>query len=263
MLNDGANSATLTVATGSDTIGAAVILDSSVTMLPAAGSKLTVSGGISGAGGLTVNAPGTVVLTGANSYRGGTVVSAGRLVLTNSSAIPDGSSLTVGADATSLFGHSTGATNSIAAATTSNTSATNVASVAAIAASSNPVSLVQTAADLPAPVAVPTPSLVSVANVVVNSPVPTSTIVTTPPVALPLPASAPGPQRKILSKSVLAAVLGTSIAEQAVWASTAKRTAGDLAWLGQVANSSDILQQQRRKDMAILALDAVLAQYGQ
>jgi hypothetical protein len=38
--------------------------------------------------------------------------------------------------------------------------------------------------------------------------------------------------------------------------------AGDLAWLGQVANSLDTSDQQRKTDVAILALDAVFAEFG-
>jgi autotransporter-associated beta strand protein len=53
---------------------------------------------------LTVDDQGTVVLSGANSYSGGTAVSDGTLVLTNASAIASGTSLTIGTDATSLFG---------------------------------------------------------------------------------------------------------------------------------------------------------------
>jgi autotransporter-associated beta strand protein len=41
-----------------------------------------------------------------------------------------------------------------------------------------------------------------------------------------------------------------------------RRHVGDLAWVGQDANSSDNSDQQRKKDVAILALDAVFAQYG-
>ena len=45
----------------------------------AAASQLTISGGLSGAGeSLTVNGPGTVVLSGAGGYTGGTTVAAAR-----------------------------------------------------------------------------------------------------------------------------------------------------------------------------------------
>src|SRR5208337_1629326 len=83
---------------GSQTISAPVELESNLVVLPAAGSQLTLSGGISGVGqSLTVNDQGTVVLTGADSYSGGTDVVAGTLIATNSSAIAFGTSLTVGA----------------------------------------------------------------------------------------------------------------------------------------------------------------------
>ena len=79
-----------------NTITDSLVFDSNVTVLPAAGSQLTISGAINGQGGLTVNAPGTLVLSGANGYTGGTTVSAGTLVLSNSSAIAAGTGLTVG-----------------------------------------------------------------------------------------------------------------------------------------------------------------------
>ena len=88
---------------GSDTITNSLVFDSNVTLLPAAESTLTISGGISGKGGLTINAAGTVVLSGDNGYTGGTTVSAGTLVLSNSSAIAFNTSLTVGAGGVFIF----------------------------------------------------------------------------------------------------------------------------------------------------------------
>ena len=103
-LNNGESDATLTVAGGSDTISAPLVLGSNVTVLPAASSKLIISGGVSGAGkSLTVDGPGTVVLRGANSYTGGTTVSVGTLFLADSSAIAANTSLTVGAGGTVVF----------------------------------------------------------------------------------------------------------------------------------------------------------------
>ena len=89
-------------------------------MLPAAGSQLTISGGISGTGqSLSVNGQGTVDLSGANSYTGGTTVSAGTLAVTNPSAIAANTSLTVGAGGVFVFDPSAAATPSpVAAATT-------------------------------------------------------------------------------------------------------------------------------------------------
>ncbi len=48
MLNNGNSPALLTVSAGTHTIGAPTVLDSNVTLLPAAGSQLTISGGLSG-----------------------------------------------------------------------------------------------------------------------------------------------------------------------------------------------------------------------
>lgn len=69
----------------------------------------------SGAGGLIITGPGTVTLSGPNSYTGGTTVSAGTLLITAVSALPDGGSLTVGADASSIFGASQAASSLSAA----------------------------------------------------------------------------------------------------------------------------------------------------
>ena len=61
------------------------------------------SGVISG-GSLAKEGSGTLILSGSNDYRGGTVVDAGTLILASSAALLDGSGLTVGAGASQLFG---------------------------------------------------------------------------------------------------------------------------------------------------------------
>ena len=65
-------------------------------------------------------------MSGTNSYSGGTIVDAGTLVATTSSAIPDGTSLTIGAGGTLIFdpmfiaaSHATTATASVMSAATS------------------------------------------------------------------------------------------------------------------------------------------------
>ena len=104
VLNNGTNPATLTVTSGTHTISAPIVLDSNVKLLPAPGTQLTLSGGLSGAGySLTVAAGGTVVLSGANSYTGGSIVAMGTLVMTNSSSIPTNMGLTIGAGGTFIF----------------------------------------------------------------------------------------------------------------------------------------------------------------
>ncbi len=67
------------------------------------GNTVTLSGVLSGSGGLRKIGAGVLVLDGANSYRGGTIVLAGTLVIDSASALADGSSLTVGQNASLLF----------------------------------------------------------------------------------------------------------------------------------------------------------------
>ena len=88
---------------GTDTIMSTLTLGGAVTVLPANGSQLTIAGGISGPSSLTVDDLGTVVLTGLNSYTGGTNVALGTLVVANSYAIASGTNLSVGAAVASFF----------------------------------------------------------------------------------------------------------------------------------------------------------------
>ena len=63
----------------------------------------TASANLSGPGGLTKDTSGTVLLTGADSYAGPTVVKDGTLIATNASALPSGTSLVVAAGGTFVF----------------------------------------------------------------------------------------------------------------------------------------------------------------
>ena len=64
---------------------------------------------------LTGDGSGQLILGGTNSYGGGTYVEAGTLIANNSGAIPDGSSLTVGAGGVFIFDPTVSATpNAIA-----------------------------------------------------------------------------------------------------------------------------------------------------
>ena len=62
-----------------------------------------LSGGTNGAITLVLDGNGTQVLSGDNTYSGGTWVEAGTLILNDGAALPDGSSLTVGAGGTFIF----------------------------------------------------------------------------------------------------------------------------------------------------------------
>ncbi len=60
------------------------------------GETLTVSGALSGFGGLTKSGSGTLVLSGTNSYQGDTAIASGNLVVTAPYALPNGTNLTIG-----------------------------------------------------------------------------------------------------------------------------------------------------------------------
>ena len=64
------------------------------------GQTMSVDGSISGAGmALVKDGNGTLILSGTNTYDGGTIVTAGDLIFASSAALVPGSSLTVGAEA--------------------------------------------------------------------------------------------------------------------------------------------------------------------
>jgi glucuronoarabinoxylan endo-1,4-beta-xylanase len=95
----GANGASVAVQAGTHTISAPLILASNTNFNTATGTSLTVNFPISGPGSLTTSGSGTLYLSAANSFAGGTVVSSGTLVVTSAIGLPDGSSLTIGSSA--------------------------------------------------------------------------------------------------------------------------------------------------------------------
>ena len=110
--------ATIAASGGPQTIDAAVVLadnlvvSGSGTLVFGDSSSITETGGgapggfpLVGAGrSLTMSgAGGTLILSGTNSYTGGTNADAGTLYVTDSQAIADGTSLTVGAGGTFIF----------------------------------------------------------------------------------------------------------------------------------------------------------------
>ncbi len=68
----------------------------------------TVSANLTGSGGLVKTGPEEVVLRGTNTFSGGRQVQAGTLAIASAGALPAGSSLTVGANAGSLFASTQG-----------------------------------------------------------------------------------------------------------------------------------------------------------
>jgi len=89
------------VSGGSDAISANTTLADSLWVTPDTGATLLVSGNVGEASlgkSLTLCGPGTLVLSGSDSFTGGTIVEAGTLNATCTSAIADGTDLYVGPD---------------------------------------------------------------------------------------------------------------------------------------------------------------------
>jgi autotransporter-associated beta strand protein len=70
------------------------------TLALAGSGNTTISAALSGGGGLTMLGPGGLILSGADTYSGGTNVEAGTLIVQSGAALLDGSNLTVGDAAT-------------------------------------------------------------------------------------------------------------------------------------------------------------------
>jgi autotransporter-associated beta strand protein len=97
-LSNGSTSASIIDSSGSNTIGAPIVMESNTTIDAASGDTLTLSGSISSnnANALTVNGAGKVALSGTNTYTGGATVADGTLVLDGAQTIEAGTSLVIG-----------------------------------------------------------------------------------------------------------------------------------------------------------------------
>jgi autotransporter-associated beta strand protein len=91
-----AGAATVSVLSGNHAIAAPLVLAGGANFAATAGTRLTISGNISGGGGLTKSGGGVVELSGSNSYAGDTAVAAGKLIVDHATALPDGGNLTIG-----------------------------------------------------------------------------------------------------------------------------------------------------------------------
>jgi autotransporter-associated beta strand protein len=101
----GSSPAAVTVLSGTHSLDVPILLTSNLDVT--SDGILTLAGNIGDGGlvkGLTLDGSGVLVLSGTNSYGGGTAVDSGTLDVTNPDALPDGSGLTVGVNAASLFG---------------------------------------------------------------------------------------------------------------------------------------------------------------
>jgi autotransporter-associated beta strand protein len=105
-LNNSGSTIPLQVLSGSDCISAPITLAGNLAISESAGTTLSISGNISQSttASLTLGGDGRLILSGSDSYTGGTTVSGGTLYLASQTALPPDRSLTVGAGGLLIFG---------------------------------------------------------------------------------------------------------------------------------------------------------------
>ena len=109
--------------TGAGQSAQAATINAADVVVPDLADQLVLTGDLTGSGSLTKLGAGTLVLSGSNSYLGGTIVDAGTLVLANGNAILDGTSLAVGAGAVLSFNPSSATGSPVAGSQASAASA--------------------------------------------------------------------------------------------------------------------------------------------
>ena len=107
-LDNSGNAAVVSATEGTHEILAAIELNGSVSVSLSGNSLLAIGGDISeNVAGTTLtlggDGSGELILSGSNSYTGGTIVASGTLAVTAAAALPEGSSLTIGAGGTFIF----------------------------------------------------------------------------------------------------------------------------------------------------------------
>jgi len=101
---DSSSAAAVTVISGTHSVDAPILLGSNLVVSDS--GNLAIGGNLTDGGlakSMTLDGPGELILSGSNTYSGGTVVNSGNLIVTSSYSVPDGGSLTVGAGGTLIF----------------------------------------------------------------------------------------------------------------------------------------------------------------
>jgi len=199
----------------------------------------------SGGGGLIKIGSGSVNLSDANTYTGGTSVSLGTLVVSSSTTLPGGTSLTVGAGGTLILDPSMAGSNVTAAV--ANRGAWGVGRESWVVGRGSWVVVAQVAN-------LPRMSLYTQvgnlrhtqADVALSQQVSRQAVdAVCPPPTIHCPLFSLQP-----------------VDRQAVDAVIARQYAGDLAWLAAGVSSPWSGNQSQKKDPSLQALDALLAEYG-
>ena len=236
------------------------------------------SANLSGPGGLTKDTGGTAVLSGANSYAGGVRVNAGSLVVTATSALPDGTTLTIGGGGTFVFDPGQAATSVVAAGSPA---VVNTPTNAAQRCPRDGIS------SLAAAVAASATSLTVVAGAVGNGPVTASGLSSSWPLPDrqvrnlsygPVTAAAFSSRSPFLARQVRNLSYGpagmSSATVDAVFEADGSahkptgslpdsaQSAGAWAWLATCQSPGNSFDQKQKTGPAVESLDEILARYG-
>ena len=94
---------TINVSSSGGTLVGPIAFTTAAVLTLAASHTMTLPNDLSGSGELIVNGPGTLVLSGTNTYGGGTVVEKGTLTVTSAAGLLSGSNLLVGLHVLTAF----------------------------------------------------------------------------------------------------------------------------------------------------------------
>ena len=86
----------INISTATQTVSLDLELDGAASTFDSDSGDIIVTGNISGSQGLIKTGDYRLILSGTNTYAGGTTVSDGELIVATATALPDGSNLTVG-----------------------------------------------------------------------------------------------------------------------------------------------------------------------
>ena len=210
----------------------------------------TLSGSISGTGGLIKTGSGNVVLSGTNSFSGGTQVLAGTLAVISGTALPAGSSLTVDAGGIFIFDPSQSASSASAAGL-----AMPVPRTAAASEIPTPVNAAIVPAKEPTTTSAPSATTANWAGLQLSAvAVPSSKHFRTD--VLPTPA----PMLSVANDAVFKS--HRSVFDQTVLPADNAQSAPPWAWLAAIESSWNTSDQNKTSGSTVEALDMVLARFG-
>ncbi len=205
-----------------------------------------------------------MILSGANSYAGGTWVRDGTLIVTTASALPSGTSLTVGGGGIFVFDPSQAAAPSSAAG-----SAAIAPDIAAARETSSPIVAASAVVDMPVVafmISAVSPFLQSQLENPYCGPVATeiSTGPATAAAASDVVDAPPAATRAALSSTTIDAVFksGRLAFDQAIAANDLRQSTGPWEWVAAMESSWNSCGENQKTPTTVEPMDKVFARYG-